>query len=74
MEVPCVFYNIQMKCSGLEESLLYLGQIASLLTLKKPEDVILKGLCAVDENGIIIFEPPTPAHINDSHLQPIHWL
>lgn len=26
------------------------------LPLKKLEDVVLKGLCALDENGIIIFE------------------
>ncbi|XP_023618879.1 LOW QUALITY PROTEIN: uncharacterized protein C2orf66 homolog [Myotis lucifugus] len=30
----------------------------SCLSLKKFEDVVLKGVCAVDENGIIVFELP----------------
>lgn len=35
---------------------MYLGQIGSLLVPKKPEDVVFKGLCPVEANGIIIFE------------------
>ena len=38
------------------EVAVFIRQTGSLLPLKKHEVVILKGLCAMDENGIIIFE------------------
>lgn len=52
----------------------------SCLSLKKFEDVVLKGVCAVDENGIIVFElslltsvTPTFSHppVISSHASPV---
>lgn len=42
----------------------------SCLSLKKFEDVVLKGVCAVDENGIVVFELPLLTSVTPTSSQP----